>query len=308
VEKDHVDRLIWGKINGKEKGIRRICKILDDHKIKGNFLIDLSGCFLYSDKPIAEVGKYILEAGHELHVHLHAEWLIRKLEIPLNTHDRPSLNLLDEKLNRSFLQYAFFKYRQLFGANPSAFRSGEFSFNKHTITAARDAGFKMLSNFNVERHANILGIGENSANNEPFSWGGGLLELPVDISPEPLSINFDIYKGMYDRVRRRKKIKTFNITLHSWSLLKREGEIFTDFSQEHEDKLHKICEHLAENTTSLGYSEYLADAVAPPVTINYFKQKTKPFPAAITLATCNICHLQFPKQNNNICPGCGASS
>jgi predicted SAM-dependent methyltransferase len=307
-EKDHIDRLIWGKINGQEKGLRRICKILDDYKIKGNFLLDLSGCILYGDNPIAEIGRYVLNAGHELHVHLHAEWLVRKLGIRLDTHNRESLDLLDEDLNQSFLKYAFFKYRQLFGSNPCAFRSGEFTFNRHTITAARDAGFRIISNFNEERHANILSVGPNFSNNESFSWGGGLLEIPVDISPEPLSSNFDIYLGRYDRVRNRKKNKIINLTLHSWSLLKREGEIFTDFSQEYEDKLRQICKHLSENTSSLGYSEYFTDAVAAPVEINYFKSQTASLSASMSLVTCNICSLKFPKPKKDLCPGCEASA
>jgi SAM-dependent methyltransferase len=89
-------------------------------------------------------------------------------------------------------------------------------------------------------------------------------------------------------------------------LLKREGEIFTEFSQEHENQFHHICQHLRENTLPSGYSEYLTNAVAPPVAINHFKHKTLLTAVSGVLNTCTICNLQFPEIQTDICPGCGA--
>ncbi len=119
-EKDHVDRLIWGKFDGEEFGIRRICTILDEYGLKGNFFIDLSGCLLYGDRAIKEAGDYLLSKGHELHVHLHSEWVIRGWGIRGSFDGAPGLNQLNAELNQRCLEFAAFKFRQLFsGTGPT---------------------------------------------------------------------------------------------------------------------------------------------------------------------------------------------
>jgi len=222
-EKDHVDRLIWGKIDGVEYGVRRICAVLRDYKIKANFLIDLAACTLYGDKRVAEVGKYLLSEGHELHAHLHSEWLIRHWGVKGEFRGPPGLDQLGDDLNRACMNYAYFKFWQLFGQFPQVFRGGGYTFNAHTVKAAGEVGFKGLSNFNSTRHSAMLEVGIDGANNEPFFWDNKVLELPVDFSPEPLSFDINKYFGWFDRVRDRKRVKTFNLTMHSWSLLKRKG-------------------------------------------------------------------------------------
>ncbi|HNG86967.1 hypothetical protein [Accumulibacter sp.] len=74
---DPIDTLVWGRLNGEEYGIKRICRILREYGLKANFLIDLSGCLLYGDRVIGEIGRYLLGEGHELHAHLHSEWVVR---------------------------------------------------------------------------------------------------------------------------------------------------------------------------------------------------------------------------------------
>lgn len=303
---DHVDRLVWGKVAGEEYGIRKICAILREYRIKGNFLVDLSGCCLYGDRVIGEIGKYLLSEGHDLHAHLHSEWVVRKWGIKGKFAGPPGLNQLDERLNRHLLKFAHFKYRQLFGMKPVVLRGGAFAFNEHTVQAARSAGFKCLSNFNAQRHVELLGVVGHGKNNEPFSWGGGLFELPVDLSPEPLSFDMRKYFDCYDRVRDRKRIKTFNLTMHSWSLLKRgEGGTFDAVAPEHEERLREICEHLATNTEVLGYSEYLADAVPPLVSIEYFNCEPVPLEPVPT-TVCAVCDAVFALQETDVCPGCGS--
>lgn len=304
-EKDHVDRLMWGKIDGVEYGVRKICDVLRDYKLKANFLIDLSACALYGDKPVAEVGKYILGEGHELHTHLHSEWLVRNWGIKGNFSGPPGLDQLDEEINHDFLRYAYFKFEQLFGRAPEVFRGGGFNFNGHTVKAAGEIGYRCLSNFNNHRHETMLSVGESCANNEPFRWENGVIELPVDFSPEPLSFDINKYFGWFDRVKDRKKLKTFNLTMHSWSLLKKTGDHFDTFAPAHEDRLRYICEHLSENTQVMGYSEYLDSADVPPVALNYFRYDAAALDGNQSLSSCNICGARFVMGKNDVCPGCG---
>ena len=303
---DHVNRLIWGKVNGVEFGIRKIASILGQHKIKGNFLIDLAASVLYGDKVVAEIGHFILEQGHELHAHLHSEWLVRKWNIKGRYNGPEGLNQLNAQLNHQFLQFTAFKYAQLFGSNPICFRGGGYHFNEHTVDAARAAGFTMLSNFNCDRHREDWLLPEEGFGNEIFTWKNGLIEIPVDFSPEPLSFEWEKYEGHFDRVCFRKRRKTFNLTLHSWSLLKRSGEHFEEGAPDHEERLHRICEHLTRNTSPMGYADWLAKPNDAPAFTNYtYKGSIAEVPEKERM--CTICGAVFGgKLPNDVCLGCGS--
>ncbi|WP_447985812.1 methyltransferase domain-containing protein [Nitrospira sp. Nam74] len=303
---DHINRLIWGKVNGTEFGIRRISSILEQHKIKGNFLIDIASSVLYGDKAVAEIGHFLLEHGHELHIHLHSEWLVRKWNIKGPFSGPAGLNQLNCQLNHRFLQFAAFKYAQIFGLNPICFRAGGYHFNEHTVEAAHAVGFIALSNFNSSRHQETWAVSDEGINNEPFKWKNGLIELPVDFSPEPLSFQWEKYEGHFDRVRFRKRRKTFNLTLHSWSLLKRSGDFFEEFAPDHEERLHLICEHLNSNTEPIGYADWLSRMPDVPMLINYnCRSNIIEVPGKDCI--CTICGAVFgEKLPNDICPGCGS--
>ena len=307
-DRDPVDHLIWGRYDGGEYGIQRICQILNEYGIKGNFLIDFAACLLYGDKVVREVAEFLLSQGQEVHVHLHPEWVVRKwmLSSKAWSGGPVGMEMLDEALNNSLLEFAAFKYRSLVGQDPLMFRAGGYRFNAATVNAAHKLGFKACSNFNSSRHAAVWHSDESEIlNNEPFRWQNGLIEVPVDLSPEPLSHDWEKYQGSFDRVLSRKTVKTFNLTLHSWTLLTRgTGEHFTGFAPAHEIRLREICEHLKENTHPTGYAEYLS--------INSDLLRTSDChcvlnPPAFTDPThrCTICGATYGKPlSSDICPSC----
>lgn len=303
---DHVDRLIWGKFGTGEFGLRRISNILCQHRIKGNFLIDFAMCALYGDKAVQQIAAYLLEQGHEVHSHLHSEWLVRKWGITGDWSGPIGMDRLDARLNESFLQFLAFKYRQIVGHSPELFRAGSYLFSRHTLEAARQAGFTALSNFNSERHADSWLVSAEAAHNAPFIWEQGLIELPVDISPEPLTSCWENYIGTFDRVNTRKTIMTFNVVLHSTSLLQRsDAGQFERFNPSHEDRFHQICEHLTAHTSVQGYSQYLASQPKLPV-LRQASCRAIPVRIKSPLHGCAICGCAFGSDlKTDGCPSCG---
>lgn len=308
-QEDHVQRLIWGKVNQEEHDIRRICQILNEYKIKGNFLVDMAACALYGDRPVQEVGEFILGEGHELHAHLHSEWLLRQWGVKGEFRGPAGLDQLDLNTNQILLQHTHRKFRHLFGHDPLVFRGGGYHFNQFTIAAAQDAGFRCLSNFNAQRHAHQVTLQGHTAENEAFAWDNGLIELPVDFSPEPLSHPKEKYLGQFGRVLRRKRNRTFNLTLHSWSLLKCVGTYFAEPALAHEIRLREILEHLLQHTTPIGYADFLSGLAEAP----------RPRPSATFTTTtvvaqfdpdlvCNICVTILQAGTTAICPGCGSAA
>lgn len=308
-DRDHFERLIWGKFNGAEFGVGRISSILKQHGIKGNFLIDFASCLLYGDKAVNNVADYLLGQGHEVHVHLHSELVIPKWGLQSDRwHSMVGMDQVDGALSRSLLEFAAFKYRLLVGSDPMLFRSGSYRFNSATIEAATHVGYKVCSNFNSERHAASWSTTNPRAlNNEVFRWNEKLVELPVDFSPEPLAHDWQMYEDHFRLVLERKTLKTFNLTLHSWSLLTRGGgQYFTGHAPAHEERLHKICEHLNARTTPLGYNDFASrGAVIPEVR----DLQCKLVPGAVTIPSkrCTICGAVYGLVlADDICTSCGA--
>jgi SAM-dependent methyltransferase len=115
-----------------------------------------------------------------------------------------------------------------------------------------------------------------------------------------------MYEGHFDRVCFRKSRKTFNLTLHSWSLLKRSGEHFDHGAPDHEERLHRICEHLTKNTSPMGYTEWLAKTNDAPMLTRYTCiSSIVEVPEQERM--CTICGAVFgDKLPNDVCLGCGA--
>lgn len=302
---DHVERLVWGRIGDGEFGLRRLCNILWQHRIRGNFLIDFSMCVLYGDQVVREIVDYLMEQGHEIHAHLHSEWLVRRWGINGDWSGPLGMDRLGPFLNDAFLQYTAFKYWKLTGSTPQVFRAGSCLFSQDTVAAASRAGFIGLSNFNRERHEGTWRMSAESAADEPFLWPEGIVELPMDIAPEPLSYPWEKYLSGFERVRIRKRTRTFNLILHSTSLLQRQASgHFENFNPEHEENLHRICEHLAANTVSQGYAEYLSQRHAFPV-LREAACLSRPVQVTSPLLRCQLCSCLFGSTLQAGCPVCG---
>ena len=307
-EEDPLGRLVWGRFDGKEFGIRRISQILKEYGIKGNFLVDFSACLLYGDKAVREVIDFLISEQHEVHVHLHSEWVIRKWGLSdKNWSDGPvGMDLVDNRLSHSLLRFAAFKYRQFVGRSPVLFRAGAYKFNSETVAAAKATGFKACSNFNSARHAAAWKSEDQAVvNNEPFQWANGLIEIPVDLSPEPLSHDWAVYKGSFERMLSRKKLQTFNLTMHSWSLLTRDANgHFVGFSAEHDERLHRMCEHLKANSRPMGYEEFLS-ANSDIRLANDNRCILAPGGSGEAIVHCSVCSASYGKPlSSDVCPSC----
>jgi SAM-dependent methyltransferase len=303
-----VDELIWGRFAGGEYGIPRICSVLEQHGIKGNFLIDFSACLLYGDEVVAKAADFLLSRGHEVHAHLHSEWVTRHWQVPGNKAQVYGMDRAGPRLSESLFTFTAHKCQKLLGRVPSVFRSGAFLFNEATVHAAKRSGFTVLSNYSFARQGEGWDVPPAAATNEPFLWENGVLELPVDFSPEPLSFDWPMYDGWLGRVRVRKREKTNNLVMHSWSLLHREGEHFERFQPEHEERLHKICERVKADGEVLTYDEYLRRREAlgtPAATVSSGICRSAVIELGEGGASCTLCgHFFATQPDTDVCPSC----
>lgn len=75
---DPVDKLIYGKIDGKSYGIELIMDICDQYDIRALFFVDVAEAFHYGEKKIADVISTIRKRGHDVGVHIHPDHMCDK--------------------------------------------------------------------------------------------------------------------------------------------------------------------------------------------------------------------------------------
>src|SRR5262249_22254053 len=141
---DHIDRLVWGKLAGGEYGIRRLVSILDQHKLKANFMLDLGSLLREGPGQMHAVADFLRGSGHEVHMHLHTEDLTRRLHVSADASFR--LEKVSYEMGRRLLAYTADRYSEYVGGVPRVFRSGAYMMNEDLVVAAGTVGIKLLTN------------------------------------------------------------------------------------------------------------------------------------------------------------------
>lgn len=308
VQKDPLNTLIWGKTSSGEHGIRRLSAILREHKLKGNFFVEMAACQLYGEAAMREVTAFLLEEGHEVHAHLHPELLADEWQFKRIGVKAQQMGGMDQHMSEALLRFTSTVFERLVGKRPSLFRSGSYRFNQHTIKAAKNEGFHTLSNYNFKRHFSMLPFDPIAARMEPFRWTNGIVEIPVDIS-SPEKSKWTDFLGQVDETQVKTSAKTCNLVFHSWSLLRRDKNgHHCEFGPELEEQFHKICDHLAASFRVWGYEEYLSQKlVFSHVDVD---QCTGRSPISISKAKqCPDCGAVVSARISRgwKCPGCGGN-
>ena len=128
------------------------------------------------------------------------------------------------------------------------------------VAKAGELGIEAFSNVRRDavRDRSLRG-GDPALSHEPFVWDNGLIEIPVDVG-SPETITAEKYEHVYSRIIKQKRYeRTFNLVMHSWSLLSRtdEADGSGGTGPDPETRLHEMCEHATKHGRASGYGDYL---------------------------------------------------
>lgn len=176
-EKDHIERLIWGRQNGREAGIQTMMDIADKHGVKMTFFLDYPEYELYGEE-LLDVGREIVKRGHDLQPHCHLEYITK----PLFGHkDEWALRLPKASLSESeqIIDYLLEKQSLCGGKPPSAYRSGAYLIGPDFLTALKNKGIRLDASYNLLCPENPFKIGLRPR----FQWLNGPAEAPIPFIP-----------------------------------------------------------------------------------------------------------------------------
>lgn len=247
--KDPIEKLIWGKINGKMYGIPYIMDICDRYEIEGIFFVDFAEAWDYGKEKIRDVVKYIVQRGHKVGVHLH----------PDHMKDKKRFFLWEYTYNE---QYEMIKkcsdlYAEILGERPKIFRAGKYGANIETLDILNELGY--IADFSQFYGQKWCGIYPTVAYNVIQKYKN-ILEIPVT-TYESFSIgrfkrydkidatmDFMTYKYVMKTIAKSHKDIVVSLFYHSFSMLdwrKRPNDPV--FLESEKEKLEATIEYIKNN-------------------------------------------------------------
>ncbi len=220
-----VERLIWGRHEDFELGIKKMMSIADQNNVKLSFFVDLCEEALYG-KALEVVCKEIVDCGHDFQLHAHPHIMpystAKSLGIfnkGVHQQDNNSANALF-----SYLMDIAIKFTQ---TEPIAFRGGSFAYNEHILNAMKN--YKLTSSYNYSIRSQLQK--NNKENLSTFRWDNGITEFPISISNSNFVFEFSrqtqkvfddinlLFKNIDNFFEERGNDAILVILMHSWSFL-----------------------------------------------------------------------------------------
>jgi hypothetical protein len=169
---------VMGEVSDGAWGVGYHMRRLDAHGLKGVFFVEALSARLFGIDILKRVVAPILEAGHEVQLHLHTEWL-RWIEKDIVGEARGT-NIADFSFDdqRRLLESAIDALVEAGAPRPTAFRAGNYGANNDTLKALAVLGLKHDSSYNFPYLDDGCRIEAPDELNQPVDLDG-VVEVPI---------------------------------------------------------------------------------------------------------------------------------
>jgi hypothetical protein len=157
---DAFQRYIYGPTKQGNCALPLTFEVLNDHGLAGSFFVESLFALHFGLEPLQEVVSLVKDAGHEIQLHTHPEWVneaktrIFEDDFPRRAFIRDFTYQQQAKLIEIGLD--LFKRTGVDGIN--AFRAGSYGFNRDTLKALRDNGILIDTSYNKVSQAGIANV------------------------------------------------------------------------------------------------------------------------------------------------------
>jgi len=250
-------RYILGETSAGRYGLQFQLDMLKEYDLKGVFFVESLFACEFGISPLQEILSMILDAGQEVQVHAHPEWVVHMPEPFVEPHGRYTLGQFNRAEQHQLISEARNNIVAAGVASPTAFRSGSFSADKNTLLAATDNGFTIDSSLNPVRAACREEFGLLQ---EPALLGE-ILEFPLTIYEDwpghrrhlqVAATSFGEFQGLLE-VARNNGAEHIVMLSHSAELLDAKRRRCDHIAVR---RFEKMCEHLALNRDKYATSHF----------------------------------------------------
>lgn len=266
---------VYGDTPFGRYGLPMKLQVLRDHGLQGVFFVEPLFSARFGLAPLQEVVGLIKEAGQDVQMHLHTEWLDEARTPVLSwTPERKMQHVAHFSLDDQTALLAWSKKRLLeAGADPvTAFRAGSFVFNRDTLRALERNEVYIDSSYNHYFDGPAAGILDGGRDRgipvAPF-YVGSVLEYPVTVFRDfpfhvrPLQLTACSLGEMIAVLREAadRQYSSVVIVSHNFELLDRRN-----FSRDETvvRRFLGLCRFLSQNSDRFETCDFRGPVSKPP--------------------------------------------
>ncbi len=175
----HIDRLIYGRFGGEEYGIGRMFDIADRNNVRLTCFLDYAEEHLYGEA-LLDVGRYIVDRGQDLQVHLHPEFISAAVFEQAGIKRINDMFAVGTEQARLLIEQAVHAHQRITAQKPVAFRGGGYRYNGAILSELARYGLRFNSGYNPSRQNQPFNVGAL----KQFQWAEGVIELPISCVPD----------------------------------------------------------------------------------------------------------------------------
>src|SRR2546427_8724630 len=181
--REDVARDIYGRVAEAEYGLSYQLEVLRRYDLKASFFVE--PLFALSpdvgEEPLRRIIQEIQEAGQEVQMHLHPEWVPElPAEIAAKLVERKSdvLNRSSAADQATLIRVGLETLRRCGARNVRAFRAGDYAADFHTLRALHDVGLEFDTSYNHCYLKSLCGLQMPRPVVQPMRMEG-LWEIPI---------------------------------------------------------------------------------------------------------------------------------
>lgn len=260
--RENFERSVLGRTADGDVGIVYQLDAFDRHGLKAVFFVDPMPALLWGVGAIADIVEPIVSRGHDVQLHLHAEWLaLAGAANPLG--GRTGRNLKDFTFEDQckLLEFAKDTLMAAGAPEPVAFRAGNYGANDDTLRALAELGFSHDSSHTPAFPGSECAITLGAEDRRPVHHAG-LTEVPIgcvgDIGPglrhaQLTALSLAELTAALDHARKHD-IRSFTLVSHSFELLCRSRMRINRIVRR---RFNRLCERIAgmDGVTTATYRE-----------------------------------------------------
>jgi hypothetical protein len=139
---------IFGRVDGGEWGIGHQMTRFRDNGLKAVFFVEALASFVFGGDILKRIIAPILEAGHEIQLHVHTEWLEWMKQDPVNGRRGANISEFDLADQCRLLEMGMKALIDAGAPSPVAFRAGNYGANNDTLRALQRLGIRFDTSYN----------------------------------------------------------------------------------------------------------------------------------------------------------------
>ena len=218
---------IFGNTPFGQFGLPFQFQILNDHGLTGVFFVEPLFSARFGRQPLADIVGMVTEAGQEVQLHLHTEWVDEALPplLPNSNMKRQHLRYFSRNEQSHLIATGLKMLTDAGASRVNAFRAGSFGFNIDTLRALADCGISIDSSYNATLFGQDSGFMPGITVTEPAVLDT-VYEYPLTVFDDGMRIrhvqltscSFEEIEGLLWQALRQGR-KSFVILSHGFELL-----------------------------------------------------------------------------------------